>query len=59
MFGEIIQDYPDRSNIITMVFISERGGRREKESEKEVEIIQLLALKIEGGGAMTRNACSF
>jgi len=29
----------------------EAGGR---ESEKEVEIIQLLALKIEGGGAMSQ-----
>ena len=31
-----------------------REEAEEKESEQEVEIIQLLALKIEGGGAMSR-----
>ena len=28
--GERSMDYPDGSNIIAMVFISERGGRRER-----------------------------
>ena len=35
-----------------MIFMREEAG--ERESEKVVEMIQLLALKIEGGGAVSQ-----